>query len=94
MMYHTTHLSAMPYAQAKVLQFVDGATTLISYATPVAHIDNDGWLQIYGLYSMTTRKHIGAFVREYANMDYATARKIYEDDFVYNIHTGEVRAAE
>jgi hypothetical protein len=83
-------LSAMPYAQAKVYCFVDGATTLISYATPVAHIDTEGWLEVYGLYSQTTRKHIGAFVKEYAGLTYQTAKQLYTDGYKMNIHTGEV----
>lgn len=89
-MYTTTKLSAMPYAQARVAHFDDGAVTLISYATAVAHIDADGWLSVNGLYSMTTRKHIGAFVKEYANIDFQTAKMLCNDNMAYNIHTGEV----
>ena len=89
-MYTIEKLSAMPYAQAKVYCFIDGATTLISYATPVAHIDEEGWLEVYGLYSQTTRKHIGAFVKEYAGMSYQVAKQIYTDGYKINIHTGEV----
>ena len=86
----TTTLSAMPYAQAKVIKHENGAITLRSYFTDVAHITADGWLHVFGLYSATTRKHIGAFVREYANIDYQTAKRIYEDGYGYNIYTGEV----
>jgi polar amino acid transport system ATP-binding protein len=52
----------MPYAQAKILRFEDGTVQLMSYATVVATVDRDGWLEIHGLYSMTTRKPIGAFM--------------------------------
>ena len=83
-------LSAMPYAQAHVRIGDDGAVYLISYTTLVAEIDAEGWLRVYGLYSQTTRRHIGAFVREYADCDYSLAKLIYEDDMVYNILTGEV----
>lgn len=82
-------LSAMPYANAKVVIDEKG-TTLISYTTPVATIDKNGWLIINGLYSMTTRKHISAFMREYANSNYQTAKLIYEDCERYNIFTGEI----
>lgn len=85
-------LTAMPYAQATVRQHDDGTIVLISYSTPVAYIEADGRLYIRGLYSATTRKHIGAFVREYANLDYQTAKRIYKDGYGYNIHTGEVVA--
>lgn len=86
----TTTLSAMPYAQATIHKHDDGTIVLISYSTPVAYIEADGWLYIRGLYSATTRKHIGAFVREYAHIDYQTAKRIYEDGYGYNIYTGEV----
>ena len=89
-MYTTKKLSAMPYAQAEIHTHDDGTIVLISYTTPVAFIDPDGTLYIRGLYSATTRKHIGKFVREYANIDYQTAKRIYEYGQGYNIHTGEV----
>lgn len=89
-MFTTTTLSAMPYAQATIRKYEDGTIVLISYSTPVAYIEADGRLYIRGLYSATTRKHIGAFVREYANLDYQTAKRIYEDGYGYNIYTGEV----
>ena len=88
--YTTANLSAMPYAQAKVLTFEDGTIQLMSYATIVATIDREGWLSIHGLYSMTTRKHIGAFMREFTGMEYQTAKQIYTDGYQLNIHTGEV----
>lgn len=89
-MFTTTTLSTMPYAQATIRKYDNGVIVLISYSTPVAYIEADGRLYIRGLYSATTRKHIGAFVREYANLDYQTAKRIYEDGRGYNIHTGEV----
>ena len=82
-------LTRMPYAQAHV-EIHDGTISLFSYVTLVADIDKDGWLTVYGLYSQTTRKHISAFCREYANCDYQTAKQIYNDGYKYNIHTGEV----
>jgi hypothetical protein len=89
-----TNLSAMPYAQAKILRFEDGTVQLMSYATVVATVDRDGWLEIHGLYSMTTRKHIGAFMREVVHMDFATAKQLYNDGYRMNIHTGEVIAID
>lgn len=90
----TTKLSAMPYAQAKVLHYEDGTIQLMSYATVVANIEPDGWLTIYGLYSQTTRKHIGAFMREYTGTDYQTAKQLYNDGYHMNIYTGEVIPVE
>lgn len=85
-------LSAMPYAQAKVFCHCADTISLVSYSTTVAEIKN-GWLVVYGLYSRTTRRHIGAFVKEYANISYATAKTICEQRLAYNIHTGEVVSA-
>lgn len=87
-------LSAMPYAQAHVEIAEDGAVYLYSYVTLVAVLDNEGWLEIGGLYSATTRRHIGAFCREYCGTTYQTAKTIYEDGYRYNIHTGEVEARD
>lgn len=80
-----------PYAQAKVVRHDDGSVSLISYTTTVIVIDADGWMTVGGLYSMTTRKHIGAFMREVANLDYHTAKLCYERGWQMNIHTGEIR---
>ena len=87
----TVKLTKIPTGQAKVNIYDNGTKELISYTTKVVEIDSDGWLTVYGLYSMTTRKHIGAFVSEYANMTYQQAKSIYEDGYKYNIYTGEVR---
>lgn len=84
------NLSAMPYAQAKVIIMDNGNIILRSYYTDAAMIRSDGWLAINGLYSMTTRKHIGAFVKEYANISYQLAKQLYNDKMRYNIYTGEV----
>jgi hypothetical protein len=84
-------LSAMPYAQATVVMYDNNFIGLRSYQTLVAMIDADGWLTVRGLYSATTRRHIGCFVKEYANIDYQTAKMLCNDGMEYNIHTGEVR---
>jgi hypothetical protein len=39
---------------------------------------------------MTTRKHIGAFMREYCGSTYQVAKQLYEDGYMLNIDTGEV----
>lgn len=84
-------LSAMPYAQAHIEISDEGVVTLFSYVTRVAEIDADGFLTVFGLYSMTTRKHIGAFVKEYTPcLDYQSAKACYEGGYKINIETGEV----
>ena len=60
-------LRKMPYAQAKVRDYADigrDLRVLQSYETDVIFVD-DGWMLCTGLYSMTTRKHISAFLWEY-----------------------------
>ena len=88
-----TNLKTMPYAQAHIVRD-NGGATLISYVTPVATLDNQGWLTVYGLYSMTTRKHIGAFMKEYAPApfdNYQTAKAAYEGGYRINLYTAEIR---
>ena len=68
-------LKSMPYAQAKIRRDTN-RVALISYATTVCEIVG-GVLVVHGLYSMTTRKHISAFMREFG-MDYYIAKECYE----------------
>ena len=56
-------LKYIPYGQACVRED-DKEIVLQSYSTDVIII-RDGWFECTGLYSMTTRKHISAFMREY-----------------------------
>lgn len=89
-------LSRMPYAQAHVEIDDEGNTYLFSYVTMVVEITADGWLTCTGTYSQTTRRHIGAFMREYVEWpngergDYFTAKNAYLGNYRYNVNTGEV----
>ena len=84
-------LEKMPFANARVEISEDGKRIYLwSYKTVVAHIINN-WLIVNGLYSMTTRKHISAFMKEYCNSNYATAKDCYENGYMLNIETGEIR---
>ena len=59
-------LKYMPYAQAHIETHADGAIELWSYETMVLRYNHyDNTLYCSGLYSMTTRKHISAFLKEY-----------------------------
>lgn len=82
-----------PYAQAQIEEFempYDGiAKALVSYSTVVITIDNEGWLHVNGLYSMTTIRHIGWFMRE-LGFTYQLAKQLYNDHKEFNIYTGEV----
>lgn len=83
-------LEKMPYAQAGVIFDANG-THLISYTTLVCTIDTEGWLSCTGTYSQTTRKHISAFMREFAPwLSYYDAKACYEQGHKLNIRTGEI----
>ena len=83
-----TNLKSMPYAQATVI--ITEEIVLRSYQTDVIIVTADGWLICTGTYSATTRRHIGAFMREYGYGDYQLAKKLYKDGLKMNIYTGEV----
>ena len=83
-----TNLKSMPYAQATVI--ITDEIVLRSYQTDVIIVTADGWLICTGTYSATTRRHIGAFMREYGYGDYQLAKKLYKDGMKMNIHTGEI----
>ena len=84
------NLAYCPYGSAGII-FNDNGTHLISYTTTVCSIDKNGFLSCTGTYSATTRKHIAAFLKEYApNMCYHDAKKAYENNYAINIYTGEI----
>lgn len=78
------------YASTFVRTFENGTVQLVSYSTTVIEIDKDGWLTVNGLYSMTTIKHIGWFMRE-RGLTYQLAKQLYNDNVKYNIYTGEIK---
>ena len=84
-------LTKMPYANAHIEIDENGNTYLYSYVTLVAELTNDGWLTVFGLYSMTTRRHISAFMNEYTDrLDYYDAKKAYDGGYSMNVETGEI----
>lgn len=83
-----------PCANCTVRKFI-GWTILRSYDTDVIIIDNNGWLYVRGLYSATTRKHIGYFLKEYVpDMSFQTAKSLYLNNQACNIYTGEIFSAD
>ena len=92
--YVTQRLKTIPSGQCGVnITHAGRVIQLVSYETIVAEID-DGWLHVYGLFSMTTRHHIAAFQREYApGLFYADARACFDTDTEINIVTRELRSA-
>ena len=85
-------LDRMPSAQAGIILRRDGSQ-LVSYETVVCEII-DGWLHVYGLFSSSTRRHIGAYLHEVAPaLSYHDAKRCYNDDVELNVNTGEIRQA-
>lgn len=64
---------------------------LLSYSTMVIEVNQFGWMRVNGLYSATTRKHIGWFMK-HIRSSYQTAKQLYEDNMTMNIYTKEIRA--
>lgn len=88
-------LTYHPYSQCHVYIDGMGGVHFISYKTEVITISPTGWLTCYGLYSATTRKQIGWFMREYCSpLSYHDAKRCYCDDMQFNIYTGEIRQVE
>jgi len=87
-------LRKMPYAQAKVRDYADiGRDTRVlqSYATDVIIVE-DGWMECTGLYSMTTRKHISAFLWEYyPHISFNMVKAIAGTGDKLDVLTGEVK---
>ena len=84
------HLPGHAYAQAGIVERPNGDIWLYSYSTHVCTLSGD-WLYCYGLYSATTRKHIGWFMRSYAHSNYYLAKKAYETGKGVNVRTGQLR---
>ena len=78
-----------PNAQATIINYDNGAKSLVSYTTTVLTIDEEGWLHVNGLYSMTTIKHISWFMQS-LGFTYQLAKQLYNDRKEFNIYTGEV----
>ena len=83
-----------PYSNCSVRVLLDGSIVFTSYNTDVIYIDKDGWLYVRGLYSATTRKQIGYFLKEYVpKLFYQDIKMLYYNNLLYNIYTGEIKNA-
>ena len=81
-----------PYAQCSARELIDGSVVFTSYNTDVIYIDKDGWLYVSGLYSATTRKQIGYFLKEYVPfLNYYDIKSLYCNKCLLNIYTGEIK---
>lgn len=76
-------------AQCYIKEYDNGNKVLVSYRTEVVIIE-ENWLEVTGLYSRTTIRHIGWFMRE-LGYDYYFAKQLFNDGMKYNLETGEVQ---
>lgn len=94
--YVVCKLSAHPYANAHVELYQNGTIALYSYNTCVAEIDVNGWLTVNGLFSNTTRRHLGSFAKEYIKFpngqsgDYYLMKWCVTNNLRFNVNTGEI----
>lgn len=89
-----------PYSNCSVRVSFNGTVIFSSYNTDVIYIDKDGWLYVSGLYSATTRRQIGYFLKEYAPaLSYDDIKNLYftncflNVNCALNIYTGELKHA-
>lgn len=85
-------LTSHPSAQCHVE--IDGMNGIhfYSYRTEVITVSPTGWLTCHGLYSATTRKQIGWFMREYCDpLNYYDAKHAYEKGHLINIYSGQLK---
>lgn len=78
-------------AQAHVMEHEE-KLYLISYTTKVIIVDRTtNVLEVTGLYSATTRRHISWFLDEYFyHIDYYTVKNAYEQGKKINVITGDL----
>jgi hypothetical protein len=78
------------YAQSYVAIYPNDTVVMVSYTTPVIEITPEGWLHVNGLYSMTTIRHIGWFMRE-RGMTYQLAKRLYTENKEINVYSRKIR---
>lgn len=69
---------------------------LVSYTTVCGDLTNDGWLTPCHYSTVTTAKHINAFIKDYVRaadptFSYKDWKKLVDKNVSYNIHTGEIK---
>ena len=81
-----------PYSNCSVRVLLDGSIVFTSYNTDVIYIDKDGCLYVSGLYSATTRKQIGYFLKEYVPfLSFQDIKSLYCNKCLLNIYTAEIK---
>lgn len=84
-----------PYGSCGLID-LPNAVHLISYTTLCGELTNDGWLTARHYSSITTAKHINAFIKDYVRAEnpsfgYKDWKKLVDKHLAYNIYTGEIK---
>ena len=84
-----------PYGSCGIIE-LPNVIHLVSYTTVCGDLTNDGWLTPCHYSSVTTAKHINAFIKDYISaadpsFDYKKWKKLVDKNVSYNIHTGEIK---
>lgn len=84
-----------PYGSCGIVERPD-SILLVSYTTVCGDLTNDGWLTPCHYSSVTTAKHINAFIKDYVRaadptFSYKDWKKLVDKNVSYNIHTGEIK---
>lgn len=84
-----------PYGSCGIMERPD-CILLVSYTTVCGDLTNDGWLTPCHYSTVTTAKHIRAFIKDYVSsaspdFDYKKWKKLVDKNVSYNIHTGEIK---
>lgn len=84
-----------PYGSCGIMVRPD-CILLVSYTTVCGDLTNDGWLTPCHYSTVTTAKHINAFIKDYVRaadptFDYKKWKKLVDKNVSYNIHTGEIK---
>lgn len=92
--YYVTEKKALKghdQANCYVFKTSSGKWGLCSYNTVVLLIDTDNYLECTGLYSMTTRRHIGWFLSEYfPHLNYYFVKDMAMKGYKFNLEDGDI----
>lgn len=88
-------LKSCPYGSCGIMERPN-SILLVSYQTVCGELTNDGWITPCHYSSITTAKHINAFIKDYVRavnptFCYQDWKKLTDKNVTYNIHTGEIK---
>lgn len=84
-----------PYGSCGIIE-LPNVIHLVSYTTVCGELTDEGWLTPCHYSTVTTAKHIRAFIKDYISaadptFSYKDWKKLVDKNVSYNIHTGEIK---